>query len=68
MKYLIFLQPNGECWRMSLPDGKQERLPGALDRLHPYSRLVQSSYDDKQMIYVKMQNDSKLVVVDRLFE
>ncbi len=67
-RYLIYRQANGEIWRVSIPDGKRERLPEVLKQINPYFGQIQSSFDDQDFLFLKYQLDSKLVLIENVFE
>jgi len=68
LKYLLSRQANAEVWRISLPDGRRERLPDFLNGRNPFYDEVQMSYDDEQLVYLTGQIDAKLVLIDNLFK
>ncbi len=68
LRYLLYMKGNGEAWRISLTDLKQERLPGILDGLNPATSTFQLSYDDARLVFAKRRFDARLVVIDNLFE
>jgi Tol biopolymer transport system component len=68
LRYLLSRQANAEVWRISLPDGRRERLPDFLNGRNPFYDEVQMSYDDKSLVYVTGQIDAKLVLIDNLFK
>jgi Tol biopolymer transport system component/predicted Ser/Thr protein kinase len=68
LRYLLYMKANGEGWRISLPDGKQQRLPGILDGLNPWAGRFQLSYDDKRIVLAKGRFDARLVLIENLFE
>jgi len=68
LRYLLYLKANGELWRISLPEGKQERLPEVFRGLNPNGGSIQLSYDDKHVVYLKSRADSRLVLIENPFE
>jgi hypothetical protein len=68
LKYLLYLRQDRQVWRISLPDGKRERFPQIFDGLSPYYGFIQLSYDNKQVVHLKGRYDSKLVLIENLFE
>jgi Tol biopolymer transport system component/predicted Ser/Thr protein kinase len=68
LRYLLSAQGNGEIWLISLPDGKRARLPEIFNDMNPYNLEIQLSYDDKQVVYLKGQLDSRLVLIEDLFK
>jgi len=68
LRYLLSMQANGELWRIGLPEGKRERLPGISYGINPFSYDIQTSYDDKQVVYLKGKLDSRLVLIENLFK
>ncbi len=68
LRYLLAEQANGDMWRISLPDGRRERLPEIFDHMDPGNFEIQLSYDDTEVVYLKGQLDSRLVLIDNLFK
>jgi len=68
LRYLLYQEPSGELWRMSLPEGKRERLPAIFDRINPLTLSIQMSFDDKSVVYEKSRRDARLVLIENLFE
>jgi len=68
LRYLLSRQADGRLWRISLPDGKRERLPELFDDINPYSYDVRFSYDDKKVVYLKGQSDSRVILIENLFK
>jgi Tol biopolymer transport system component len=68
LRYLLSRQENEEVWRISLPDGKRERLPEILNGLDPADGEIQMSYDDTQIVFLKGQIDARLVLIENLFK
>lgn len=67
LRYIMYRQANGEVWRISLPDGKRERLPDILNGINPQGN-IQMSFDDKQLVFLKERLDSRLVLIENVFE
>ena len=67
LKYLLYLKSNQEVWRISLPDGHQQRLPEVLDGLNPFHMDFQLSADDKQVVYLKRRENSRLILIENPF-
>jgi Tol biopolymer transport system component/predicted Ser/Thr protein kinase len=68
LRYLLSRQANGELWRISLPDGKRERLPELFDGINPLSYDIRFSYDDRKVVYLKGQSDSRVILIENLFK
>ena len=68
MKQRSSHQENEEVWRISLPDGKRERLPDILNGVDPADGEIQMSHDDKQIVFLRGQIDARLVLIDNLFK
>ena len=68
LHYLLYLQTNGELWRISLPGGKRERLPDIFRGLNPWGISIQLSFDDKQVVFSKARIDARLVLIENPFE
>jgi Tol biopolymer transport system component len=67
-RYLLYRQANKEVWRVSIPEGKRERLPEILNGVNPYFGNIQMSFDDQQLLYMKGRIDARLVLVENVFE
>jgi len=67
LHYVIYRQPNGEVWRISIPEGKRERLPAILNGISPLA-TIQMSFDDKQLVFLKERLDTRLVLIENVFE
>jgi hypothetical protein len=52
---------------MSLPEGRDERLPGSYPGLTPQS-IIDVSRDGKEIIYVDTRINAKLVMIENLFK
>jgi Tol biopolymer transport system component/predicted Ser/Thr protein kinase len=68
LAYLLSRQDNEDVWRISLPEGKRERLPDILNGMDPGDGEIQMSYDNKQIVFLKGQIDARLVLIDNLFK
>jgi len=68
LRYLLYQEPSGELWRMSVPEGKRERLPAIFDQTNPFALGIQMSFDDKSVVYEKSRTDARLVLIENLFE
>lgn len=66
LRYLLYQEANGEVWRVSLPEGKRERLPDILNGIHP--RDIQLSFDDQQLVFLKQRLDARLVLIENVFK
>ena len=67
-RYLLYRQANKEVWRVSISEGKRERLPEILNGINPYFGSVQMSFDDQQLLYLKYRADARLVLIENVFE
>jgi hypothetical protein len=67
-KYLLYRQPNKEVWRVSIPEGKRERMPEILNGINPYFGSIQLSFDDQQILFLKYRLDAKLVLIENVFK
>jgi WD40 repeat protein len=69
LRYLVYQESDGKLWRMSLPDGKRERLPPIFDGINPLMWSdIQFSLDDKSVVYGRTRLEAKLVLVENLFK
>jgi len=66
LRYILYLQPGGEVWRISIPKGIRERLPGFLRGIYPPD--IQMSFDDRQLVFLKQRFDSRLVLIENVFQ
>jgi eukaryotic-like serine/threonine-protein kinase len=64
-KFFYYSEGNGILRRVSLPDGKDERLPGTFPGL---SMLFSISYDGKEIVYNDSHLNAKLVLIENLFK
>lgn len=68
LRYIMYRQANGEVWRVSLPQGKRERLPDIMNGINPYGGNIQMSLDDKQLVFLKERIEARLVLIENVFE
>ncbi len=68
LKFLLYGRPDGQLWRVSLPDGRHERMPAVFDGVNPFFLDVQLSHDDKSVVYGKSRLEGRLVLVENLFK
>jgi serine/threonine protein kinase len=66
-RYIYYAKTIGELWRISLPEGRDERLPGSYPGLNP-SANIDVSRDGKEVIYVDTRINAKLVMIENLFK
>jgi serine/threonine protein kinase len=64
-KFLLYVKSPGELWKISLPDGKQERLPRNFPGLLYFFSISQ---DGKEIVYIEMRGAGKLVMIENLFK
>jgi len=67
LRYIIYRETNGEVWRISLPGGKRERLPAILNGINPRGNIA-LSFDDKKLVFLKERLDTRLVLIENVFE
>jgi Tol biopolymer transport system component len=65
-RYVYYTKTVGELRRMSLPEGRDERLPGSYPGLTPQS-IIDVSQDGKEIVYVDARINAKLVMIENLF-
>jgi hypothetical protein len=65
--YVYYSKTVGELRRMSLPEGRDERILGSYPGLTPQSNL-DVSRDGKEIIYVDTRINSKFVMIENLFK
>ena len=68
LRNLLYIKPNGEVWRLSLPDGHQQRLPAVFNGLNPFRMDLQLSWDDKQVVFKKVRAKSRLILIENPFD
>ncbi len=68
LRNIIYKRENGEIWRVSLPDGRHEKLPSILNGINPYRGNIQVSFDDKHLVFLKERLDARLVLIENLFK
>ncbi|MCX6143682.1 MAG: protein kinase [Ignavibacteriales bacterium] len=64
-KFLLWARISGEFWRISLPDGKRERLPITISGINNGFSVRQ---DGKEIVYAVERNVGKLVMIENLFK
>jgi Tol biopolymer transport system component len=64
---LYSLRGNENIWKMTLPDGKEERIK---TNFHGVERLddIGPSWDGKEIVFVKRRYSSKMVMIENLFK
>jgi hypothetical protein len=65
-RHLLYRMPNQELWRISLPEGKRERLPALFDGRNPFYGQISFSRDNKQALFIKGRYDSRLVLIENV--
>ena len=63
-KFLLYKRTNGELWKISLPDGREVRLPAVIPGAQASFGMGTGT---KEIIYVESGFNSKLVMIDNLF-
>jgi serine/threonine protein kinase len=66
-RYIYYTKTFGELRRMSLPEGRDERLPGSYPGLTPQS-TIDVSRDGKEIVYVDTRINAKLVMIENPFK
>jgi Tol biopolymer transport system component len=64
-KFLLYLKSPGELWKISMPDGRQERLPRSFPGLVFWFSI---GPDNKEIVFIEQSSASKLVMIDNLFK
>ena len=67
LRYLLYLKSNGEVWRISLPDGRQQKFPAIFNGLNPFHMDLQMSWNDERVVFLKGRQQSRLIIIDQLF-
>ena len=68
LRYVVYMEPDGQLWRASLPEGKRERLPSILTGINPVTASIDFSLDGKSVVYVKTRLEARLVLIENLFK
>lgn len=63
-RFLLEYHAPGEVWKVSLPDGKRERLGGAFTNPNIEPGSINFSFDDKEAVYATKRISSKLVLIE----
>ena len=63
-RFLLEYHAAGEVWKVSLPDGKRERLGGAFTNPNIELMSINFSYDDKEAVYATKRISGKLVLIE----
>jgi len=66
-RYILYQAPDGELWRMSVPEGRREKLPDLFKGLNPLTS-IRMSPDDKQVVFLKERWDSRIVLIENVFK
>ena len=64
LRFLLEYHAPGEVWKVSLPDGKRERLSGAFSNPNIEPGSISFSYDDKEAVYATKRISGKLVLIE----
>ncbi len=64
LRFLLEYHAPGEVWKVSLPDGKRERLGGAFTNPNIEPGSISFSYDDKEAVYATKRISGKLVLIE----
>ena len=67
LRYILYLKPDGGVWRVSIPQGKHEKLPDILNGINP-QRNIDMSFDDRQLVFTKGRLDARLVLIENVFK
>jgi eukaryotic-like serine/threonine-protein kinase len=65
LKYLLVVDKDRKAWRISLPGGRRERLPGLVDDLDLTD--FRFSYDDRTIVCRKMHYRTQNILIDNVF-
>jgi Tol biopolymer transport system component len=66
-KTIYGLRGIGEIWRMTLPDGKEKRIPADFPGVKNYWEFS-PSWDGKEIIIVNTRYTSRFVIIENLFK
>ncbi len=65
--FLLCEKNEGEIWKVKLPEGTEERLPGTFPGLVTLRADLNISYDGKEVVYVDRRTAGKLMTIENLF-
>ncbi|HEY6192402.1 MAG TPA: protein kinase [Bacteroidota bacterium] len=63
--FMLQIKDVGEIWKVTLPDGKQERIPATFPGASVASNLSISD-DGKEIVYIDFRYSAKLVMIENL--
>jgi len=66
--FFLFAKNEGEIWKVKLPEGTEERLPGVFPGVVSMQADFNISYDGKEVVYVDRRTAGKLVMIENLFK
>jgi len=66
--FFLCLKNEGEIWKVKLPEGTEERLPGTFPGVVSRRFSLNISYDGKEVVYVDWRTAGKLVMIENLFK
>jgi Tol biopolymer transport system component len=68
LRYVVYEWPTNAYWRMSLPEGKRERVPQRLEQLKPNGMWLTLSPDGARWLFTRERLDARLVLMENVFE
>jgi hypothetical protein len=67
-EFRYWVKNAGELRRISIPSGKEEIIPGVFPGLNYYGSWFDISYDGKEIVYTDARENSKLVLIEKVFK
>ncbi len=64
---LVYQKSPGELWSVSLPSGKEKKIPGSFPGF-TFGGNSSLNPDTKEIIYTKVRSQGKLVMIENLFK
>jgi hypothetical protein len=67
-EFRYWVKNAGELRRISIPSAKEEIIPGVFPGLNYYGSWFDISYDGKEIVYTDARENSKLVLIEKVFK
>jgi len=68
LRSLYYVASDGGLWQIAVHNGRRTRLPKLFDGLDYSSGQCTPSYDDKEAVFVRSRLDSRLGLLENVFE
>jgi tricorn protease-like protein len=66
-RFAYFVGSDRAIWKVHLPDGRREKLPGTLPGVVT-AQNVSYSHDGREIVFINWKSRAKLVMIDNLFK